>query len=64
MPYAARTLPSPQALTRAQQKALKVVFFGLAYVAGLVLITMAQITLDRMATDVDPDRTAIGASAE
>ena len=64
MSYAQRTLRSPHALTRAQQKTVKAALIGLAYLAGLVMIVMAQVTLDGMTAEVDAAPTAIDASAQ
>jgi ABC-type proline/glycine betaine transport system permease subunit len=59
MPIAKRTLPFLDTLTRPQKRRLKVLSVGVAYVAGLALVTMAQITVDRMSTDVGPDQTQV-----
>jgi hypothetical protein len=43
------------ALSRAKRRALKAWVLGFACIAGLALIGIAQITLDRTAPDVDSD---------
>jgi hypothetical protein len=62
MSYVQHTLRSPRALTRFQRNTIKAALIGLGYLAGLVVIIMAQIALDRMAADADPDQTSIAAA--
>ena len=59
MPIEKRTLRFLQTLTDGQRRALKALAVGCACVAALTLVTMAQVTMDRMASNVEPAQTHV-----
>jgi seryl-tRNA synthetase len=57
MAFQKRAVPSRYRPKSAQKQAIKSLLVGFACAAGLVMVTMAQITVDRMTSDVYPEQT-------
>lgn len=61
MPIPKSAVPSPDRRPSVQKRAMKALLVGFSCVAGLVIVTMVQMTVDQM-PDVYPEQTAASSS--